>query len=256
MKRKKQIPALFWTAVVLIPLFVLWEIAARAGTIPDFLFSSPTQIWADFCKMLASGLLLHHLKVTAIEAALGLLFGGTFGILTGIFLGTCPKLSPALMPIMTGLNALPKLALAPIFILWFGIGLKSKVMMSALMVFFIFVFNLYAGVRGVSLELVRGVRLLGASKIQIFTKVVLPSVLPWLFTALRTGIGLSIAGAVVGEYLGATEGLGWLITNAGERYNMTRVLGCILAILACAILLDGAVRLLERKVLHQAGAEF
>ncbi len=250
MKPNKRLPPLCWTLLLLIPLFVLWELAARGGHIPAFLFSSPTEIWSDTCAMLASGLLLQHARVTALEAALGLFFGGTFGILTGLFLGLCPKLSPALMPIMTGLNALPKLALAPIFILWFGIGLQSKVVMSALMVFFIFVFNLYAGVRGVSQDLVRGVSLLGASKSQIFAKVIWPSALPWLFTALRTGIGLSVAGAVVGEYLGATEGLGWLITNAGERYNMTRVLACILFILVCAILLDGVLRLLERRVLH------
>ena len=138
-----------WTAVVLALGLVAWEMAAAAGHVDPFFFSRPSLIWAEFLEMLDNGTLALHLSVTAKEAGLGLLLGSVLGTLTGLALGVHPRLSRAVMPLMTGLNGLPKLALGPLLIIWFGIGLKSKVVMSALMVFFIFAFNLFSGVRSV-----------------------------------------------------------------------------------------------------------
>ena len=179
--------------------------------------------------MLHSGMLARHLSVTAQEAGLGLLLGGTLGTLAGLGLGLSPRVSRALMPLMTGLNGLPKLALGPLFIIWFGMGLSSKVLISALMVFFIFAFNLYTGVQG---------------------KVIWPACLPWLLTSLRTGLGLSLSGAIVGEYLGSTRGMGWLLSAAGDVFNAQRVLCCVLILVILIILLDGVVRLLEARLLR------
>ena len=131
------------------------------------------------------------------------------------------------------------------FIIWFGLGLRSKVIMSALMVFFIFVFNLYTGVRGVDPALLSGVRLLGASQGQLLAKVIWPACLPWLLTSLRTGLGLSLSGAIVGEYLGSTKGMGWLLSAAGDVFNSTRVLCCVLVLVVLIIALDAVVHLLE-----------
>lgn len=239
-----------WTAVVLALGLIAWEMAAAAGHVDPFFFSRPSLIWAEFLEMLDNGTLALHLSVTAKEAGLGLLLGSVLGTLTGLALGVHPRLSRAVMPLMTGLNGLPKLALGPLLIIWFGIGLKSKVVMSALMVFFIFAFNLYAGVCGVERELVTAVRLLGASKGQVLTKVIWPASLPWLLTSLRTGLGLSISGAIVGEYLGAGKGMGWVLAAASQRYDVGRVLCCVAVIVCIVVLLDGVVRLLEHRLLR------
>ena len=153
-----------------------------------------------------------------------------------------PRVSRALMPLMTGLNGLPKLALGPLFIIWFGLGLQSKVLISALMVFFIFAFNLYSGVRSVDPALVAAVRLLGGSRWQVLGTVIWPACLPWL--------GLALSGAIVGEYLGSTQGMGWLLSAAGDVYNAQRVLCCVLVLVVIIVLLDGVVRLLERRLLR------
>ena len=239
-----------WTAIVLVLALLLWEGAAAEGLVDVFFFSSPSLVWQALRDLTAKGILQRHLSVTAREAGLGLLFGGVLGTLAGLGLGTHPKVSRGLMPLMTGLNGLPKLALGPLIIIWFGIGLKSKVLISGLMVFFVFAFNLYAVVCGVERELVTAVRLLGASKGQVLTKVIWPASLPWLLASLRTGLGLSISGAIVGEYLGAGQGLGWFIANAGDRYDVNQVMCCVAVIVVLVVLLDGVVRLLERRLLR------
>lgn len=246
----KKLSPVVWTVLVLAVGLCLWEGAAAAERINPFFFSRPTLIWASFLEMLQSGFLGIQCAVTAEEAGLGLLFGGVLGTLTGLLLGTHPRLSQALMPIMTGLNGLPKLALGPLIIVWFGIGLKAKALISGLMVFFVFAFNLYSGVRSVERDLITAVELLGGTKRQILTKVIWPSCMPWLLTSLRTGLGLSVSGAIVGEYLGASRGLGWAITTAGERYDIARVLALVLVILAAVVVLDGVLRLLEKHLLR------
>ena len=211
--------------------------------------------WTALLLLLALGLweataVARHLSVTAQEAGLGLLLAGTLGTLAGLGLGLSPRVSRALMPLMTGLNGLPKLALGPLFIIWFGMGLSSKVLISALMVFFIFAFNLYTGVQSVDPALVGAVRLLGGTQGQILGKVIWPACLPWLLTSLRTGLGLSLSGAIVGEYLGSTRGMGWLLSAAGDVFNAQRVLCCVLILVILIILLDGVVRLLEARLLR------
>lgn len=239
-----------WTVVILAVCLLLWEWAAEAGRINTFFFSSPAQVWREFLSMAGSGLLRRHLLVTAREAVLGLLFGGVLGTLTGLALGVSKKAAAAVMSVMTGLNGLPKLALGPLIIIWFGIGITSKVLISALMVYFVFAFNLYAGVHSVDRALIEAAALLGGNRRQILGKVIWPSCLPWLLASLRTGLGLALSGAIVGEYLGAGQGLGWLISTSGELYNTPRVLCCVLVILVIMVILDGGVRLLEKTLLQ------
>ena len=239
-----------WTALLLLLALGLWEATAAAGYVDPFFFSRPSLLWQEFWTMLHSGMLARHLSVTAQEAGLGLLLGGTLGTLAGLGLGLSPRVSRALMPLMTGLNGLPKLALGPLFIIWSGMGLSSKVLISALMVFFIFAFNLYTGVQSVDPALVGAVRLLGGTQGQILAKVIWPACLPWLLTSLRTGLGLSLSGAIVGEYLGSTRGMGWLLSAAGDVFNAQRVLCCVLILVILIILLDGVVRLLEARLLR------
>ena len=246
---KRADPGL-WTVLVLALLAALWQWASGAGHVDPFYFSSPAGIWRAFLDLTAAGTLQKHLAVTVKEAALGLLLGGVLGTLTGLGLGLHPKCGAALMPLMTALNGVPKLALGPLFILWLGLGLRSKVLISALMVFFQFAFNLYAGVRSVDRDLVLSVRLLGGTGGQILGKVLWPAALPWLLASLRAGLGLSLSGAVVGEYLGASKGLGWAISSAGERYDTAQVLCYVLVIVALVVVLDCILRALEKRLLR------
>ena len=248
--KKRWISPGVWTVLVLAALLLLWQWAASAGHINDFYFSSPGEIWRSFRDLTSAGILQKHLAVTAKEAALGLLLGGVLGALTGLGLGVHPRLSAALMPLMTGLNGVPKLALGPLFIIWLGLGLRSKVLISALMVFFQFAFNLYAGVHSVDRDLVLSVRLLGGTKGQIRRKVLWPASAPWLLASLRAGLGLSLSGAVVGEYLGASKGLGWAISSAGERYDTAQVLCYVLVIVVLVVVLDFVLRGLEKRLLR------
>lgn len=247
---KKRLSPGTWTVLLLALGIVLWELAAAEGHVNPFFFSRPSLVWAEFCAMLENGSMARHLGATLEEAGLGLLFGAVLGALCGLGLGIAPKVSRALMPLFTGLNGLPKLALGPLIIIWFGLGLRSKVLISALMVFFVFAFNLYAGVRAVDGELIAAVKLLGGKRRQIMAKVILPACVPWLLASLRTGLGLSLSGAIVGEYLGASRGMGWIIADAGERYDMERVLCCVAVIVVVVVLLDGIVRLLEGLLLR------
>lgn len=239
-----------WTVLALALAVCLWEWAAAGGHVNPFFFSRPSLIWAEFWEMVDSGAMGRHLSATLEEAGLGLLFGALLGSLAGFALGAAPRVSRALMPLLTGLNGLPKLALGPLIIIWFGLGLRSKVLIAGLMVFFVFVFNLYSGVRAVEPELIAAVKLLGGTRRQVMGKVILPASLPWLLASLRTSLGLSLSGAIVGEYLGASRGMGWVIADAGERYDMERVLCCVAVIVVVVVLLDCVVRLLERWLLR------
>lgn len=252
MKRKSWKRAILYCSLLclcLAILLLLWELFSRSGRIDPLFFSSPSHIWQDFVSMLHSGTLWRHLSITLTEAGLGLLYGCLLGSLVGILLGLARRSAPFVMPVMVGLNSIPKLALAPLFILWFGIGLSSKVLMAGLMVFFIFSFNLYAGYRSVDPALVQTIRMLGANRLQVIRHVVWPSCLPWFLASLRSALGLSLSGAIVGELIGASRGLGWLINDAAGRYDLNRVLCCIFVIVVMMMLLDLCVRLLERILL-------
>ena len=246
----KRVSSGVWTVLILAALVLLWQWGASAGHVNAFYFSSPAAVWHRFLELTAAGTLQKHFAVTVKEAALGLLIGGVLGTLTGLGLGLHPRCSAALMPLMTALNGVPKLALGPLFIIWLGLGLRSKVFISALMVFFQFVFNLYSGVRSVDRDLMLSVRLLGGTRGQLLGKVILPASLPWLTASLRAGLGLSLSGAVVGEYLGAGQGLGWAINAAGDRYDTATVLCYVLVIVALVVVLDGILRAAEKRLLR------
>ncbi len=248
-KSRRRLPPLLWLALLLGALLLFWELLAMQGRIDLIFFSSPSRIWGEFLSMLETGLLYRHLSVTLQEAALGLFYGSVFGSVTGILLGISKRISPVIMPLMVGLNSVPKLALAPLIILWFGIGLGSKVLIAGLMVFFIFTFNLYAGYHSVDASLIQTVRLLGGSRRQLVRLVIWPSCLPWFLASLRTGMGLALSGAIVGEFIGSSRGLGWLINDAGGRYDLTRVLCCVFVVIVIMMVLDALLRALERALL-------
>lgn len=236
--------------IMVVALFIAgWELLVRYNMIDAFYVSQPSQIFDDLLQLFVTGEIYSHLTLTLQEAFLGLILGTTIGIVVGFILGKIELLAKVFEPIITALYGVPKLALAPIFILWFGLGIESKVFLSLLLVFYLVFFNTYGGIRNVDPNLIGAVRLMGASDHQILRKVVLPSCVPWILAGVRAGLGASLLGALVGEYIGASAGLGWMIQYATGTYQIDRVMSCIMILLVTGLLLNTGLKVLEKHLL-------
>jgi NitT/TauT family transport system permease protein len=229
---------------------ITWEIGAEAKMINTFYASQPSAIIRDLYTFIFSGEVTKHLSTTLLEALGGLLFGSLAGIACGVLLGQIKFLADVLEPIITALYGIPKLALAPIFILWFGLGMESKIFISALLVFYLVFFSTFEGIRSVDANIVSAVRLMGASRYQIFKHVTLPSSVPWIITGIRGGIGASLLGAIVGEYMGASAGLGWMVQYATTTYQVDRVMSCLLILLMIGLVFNKLLRMCETRLLQ------
>jgi NitT/TauT family transport system permease protein len=226
-------------------LFALWQFGS--GTLFDsFFVSKPSAIVEEFWGLLVSGRLFYHAAITVTEALAGFICGGLVGAAAGILLGRNETIGTALDPIILVFYSLPKIALAPLFVIWFGIDIKMKIILTATIVFFLVFLNTYTGVRGVSRELVAIMKLMGARENHILGKVVLPSVVTWIFAGLKLSVPYALIGAIVGELIAANRGLGYLLSNAAGQFNTAGVFAAIAAIVILTVLLNLAVRLLER----------
>jgi len=226
-----------------------WELLVLLGLLDPFFMSQPTAIIEDMIDAFATGAILPHIAVTLKEALAGLFLGAAAGVATALVLDKAQTLARVLDPIIMAFYGIPKLALGPIFILWFGLGMKSKIFLAALMVFFLVLFNAYAGFRNVDRALIDAARLMGAKKGQIMRKVVLPSSAPWLLAGMKAGLGAALLGAVVGEYIGANAGLGWMVEYAGGMYDIPRVFTCIITLMLLMAGLNALLGLAERRLL-------
>lgn len=230
-------------------LLAVWELAVRQRLVDPFFTSLPTKIFASFYEGVLSGELLHHAMVTATEMVAGWALGGALGIATGFVLGKFEWLNALLDPIMYALNGLPRVALAPLFILWFGFGFSSKVAIGTSIVYFICVFATYGGIRSVDPGLIQAVKVLGASEIQLNRKVVLPSCLPWIFSGLKVSVGMALIGAIVGEFIGARSGVGYYISYSASLFDTAGVFVGIFILMLMAVALNELIKLVERRFL-------
>jgi NitT/TauT family transport system permease protein len=249
----------FWQALVLVGVFAAWHVLTVPGILPPFYFDDPhkapfffgeplkvfTRIWDWF----VSGDIYRHLWVTLVETMLAFLIGTVSGIAIGIWLALAPTASAIFDPYIKALNAMPRVILAPIFFVWFGLGMASKVALGVTLVFFIVFFNVYQGVREVSPVVLANARMLGASERQLLRYVYLPSAMSWVFASLHNSVGLAFVGAVVGEYLGSAEGVGYLIHQAEGVFDINTVFAGILVLTAFALILDLIVSLAERRLM-------
>lgn len=211
--------------------------------------SSPLQVGARVWAMLMDGTLLIHAWQTFQEAILGLLLGVVIGVATGMMLGRYKRLSEAVDPMVMGLYSLPRVSLAPLFIIWLGIGLSAKVALCASIVLFVVLFNIREGVKAVDQDLVDAFRSMNASRMQMMRHVVLPSLVPWLITSIRISIGLSLIGAVVGEMIGASRGLGWYVTYTTGTYDITGSITALFVLGVMAMGFNAVVSAIEKHVL-------
>jgi len=232
-----------WRVVLLGAFLILWEAATRRGWVDPFFVSQPTVLAMQIADWIRTGFIFRHLVVTMQETIIGFLLGTLLGVAVGFLFAHWEKLARIFDPLMVALNAMPRVVLAPLFILWFGLGLLSKVVMVVSLVFF----STYTGIREVDRDLVNNARILGASPRHMIRHVLLPSALTWIFASLRTSVGFALIGAVVGEYLGSHEGMGYVISYAESMFNATGVLAGLLVLMAAVIALDIGLQRLDAR---------
>jgi NitT/TauT family transport system permease protein len=240
----------FWQIVVGGGALGLWQSLVSLKLLDPFFVSRPSDIVRRVVLWVASGSLWPHLTATLEESVLGLLIGSGFGVSLGFLLARSPILARVLDPYIKMLNAVPRVVLAPLFLLWFGLGIWSKVALAVTLVFFVMFFNTYQGVRDANRVLIDNVRMLGASERQLVRHVLVPSALTWIFSSLQTSLGFAMVGAVVGEYLGATRGLGYVISQAEGTFDTTGVFAGMTVLGAVVVIVSAGVSRLERWLLR------
>ncbi|QHE74890.1 ABC transporter permease [Hydrogenophaga sp. PBL-H3] len=249
-----------WQLGLLVALIVFWYAMTAPGLLPNFMFENDRQaafffgeplrvaerIWAWF---VTNADIYQHLGVTLTETVLAFAIGAIGGLGGGLWLALSPMASAILEPYIKAMNSMPRIILAPIFAVWFGLGIASKVALGVTLVFFIVFFNVYQGVKEVSPVILANARMLGASQKQLLRHVYLPSATSWVFSSLHTSVGLAFVGAVVGEYLGSSQGVGYLILQAEGSFDINTVMAGIVVLTAFALVLDAAVGRIEKRLM-------
>ncbi len=240
-----------WLGLVslLLPL-AAWQLIASFSGLPAFMLPSPALVLARFASVLLDGSLLRHTGYTLLEVLLGLALGSGLATATGYALARSPVLEGMLSPYLVASQAVPVVAIAPLLVIWFGPGLFSKVLICALIVFFPVLVNTVVGLRAVPQALRDLMHSLRATPLQVLRHLEIPAALPVLLGGLRIGATLSVIGAVVGEFVGADRGLGFLVNVGRGRYDTALVFVAIITLVALALLLYGAVVLLEKRALR------
>lgn len=256
---KSRLRLRLYQALLLALLLVLWYALTSPTLLPPIYFSEPNQaafffgeplkVFARLWRWFVSGEIYEHLWVTLVETLLAFLIGTIFGVIVGLWLALAPTASVVLDPYIKAINAMPRVILAPIFFVWFGLDVASKVALGVTLVFFIVFFNVYQGVREVSPVVLANARMLGASRRQLLRHVYVPSAMSWVFASLHNSVGLAFVGAVVGEYLGSARGVGYLIHQAEGFFDMNTVVAGILLLTAFALFLDWGVGLAEKRLM-------
>ncbi|MCM2422083.1 ABC transporter permease [Streptomyces sp. RKAG293] len=245
--------------LLLVAVIGLWEWFARAGIIDPFNFSMPSKIWDQIREWAlhgtAQGSLWEQIWYTLYEALFGWIIGVIAGVLLGIALGRVRFLADVLGPYIKVLNALPRIVLAPIFLIWFGLGPASKVASAVVLVFFPVFFNAFQGAREVDRNLVSNARILGASNRRVTLQVVIPSATSWIFTSLHVSFGFALIGAIVGEYIGATKGLGLLVSASQGTFNAAGVYAAMVILAVVALLAEGLLTFGEKRLFRWKPAE-
>jgi NitT/TauT family transport system permease protein len=243
---RHRVAVIFCQAALLAALLAAWEYATANKALNAFLFGSPSEIWGFLVKMWSDGSLMKDSGVTGLETLLGFLLGNVIGTVLGLALWYSRFVSRVVQPFIVALGSIPIVALAPIVIIWFGTGLASKVAMSTLSVIVVALVIAYKGATGVDDDQINLMRTLGASKWQIFRKLVIPSSLGDIFAGLKLTVGFALIGAIIGEFMSSSEGLGHAIFKAGSLYIIPKVFAALVATIALALFLSFLVGKLER----------
>jgi len=236
-------------ALAVIGFFAAWEIGVRMGWISAFLVGSPFGIFADGFKMVANGELLSDTWYTLFEAILGFIIGTIFGSLLGLALWYSAFVARLVEPFIVAINSVPKIALAPIVVLWFGTGLVSKVMLSVSLTAIVALIAAYQAAKDADVDLQSLLISMGADKHQVFFKAVVPSTLPSIIATFRINIGFGLVGAVVGEFISSQRGLGHMIYNASSLYDLNAVWVGLFTLMIMGFVLYYVIDIVERRSL-------
>jgi len=239
-----------WRILILFAIISLWEGSVLLGWLDPFWMSSPSLIAERFVALILDGSLIYHTGVTLGEAFSGLAAGIVVGAALGLLLGVSPKIGQIVEPFIMAINSLPRVALAPLLVLYVGIGFASKFLLAFSLVVVIIMVNTYEGVKAVEPKLVNSMRILGANQFAIFSKVLLPSCVPWILAGVRVSTSFAIVGAIVGEFISAQAGIGYMIDNASGAYDTTGIMVPLLTLMACGLVIDVVIQALTRHLLR------
>ena len=245
--------AMVWVERVVIVVVVLgvWQALESFKVISADTISDPVDVGRYFFgTLLEQSSFYTDLWLTFQEMILGLILGVAAGVIVGVALGLMPRVASAFQPVIVGLNAVPKIALAPLAVVWLGLGIQSKILIAALGVFFVVFFNIIGGLADRDPVLSQNVRMLGLSRLQTLTTVLLPSIGMWVVTALKVAISLALIGAIVSEYVGANAGLGYEINAAINSVQVTRMVALLVVVAIIGCLLYGLIALAEKQILR------
>ena len=240
--------------LVAVVAIAIWQMVTTTGWFGNpktmqFFFSTPVEVFARTVKVFVDGSIWRHLGITLTETILAFAVGAGAGIVIGFWFARQPLIAAIFDPYVKMINALPRVVLAPIFALWFGLGIWSKVALGFTLVFFVVFFNVYQGVKEVNPVILANARMLGMNERQLLRHVYWPAALSWVFSSLHTSVGFALVGAVVGEYLGSSAGLGYLIQQAEGVFDVAGVFSGMLILAIFVVLIDSLVSLIEKRLL-------
>ena len=239
------------TQISIVVIFIaLWEILARIGKIDSFITSQPSRVLETFLN-LSSNDLLRHLKITCIETLVGFLLGTIMGVAISIILWWSPFMSKVSEPFLVVLNALPKIALGPIIIIWVGSGTPAIIVMALAISLIVTILNILNGLISTDKEKIKMAETFNASKLQILTKIVIPANISTLFNTLKVNIGLSLVGVISGEFLVSKGGLGYLIVYGGQVFKLDLVMTSVIILAIVAAVMYESIEILEKIVMKQ-----
>lgn len=253
-KTRRRIENLVMQILLVASFFALWEYASDRW-IPALFVSKPSRIWDTIWTWLLDGTYATNLLVTIQATVLGFAAGASAGMFLGFLTGAWTRLGDVLMPIVTAFYTLPRLALAPLFLLWFGLGIEFRIVFAAVIVFFLVYFNTFFGVREVSRELISAVRIMGANRLQVAYRVIIPSALVWVTAGLKISVPYALVGVVVAEMLASDKGMGYLLSRGASQFAAYESFAAIAGLLVVSLVVDWIITAITRHVLRwkQAG---
>jgi NitT/TauT family transport system permease protein len=256
-RRRRRILVNSLRVLILVVIIGGWQLLTSVGNPPlidSFFWGQPSGIWNQLVIWVrqgtAQGPLWEQIAVTLEEAVIGFVIGVVLGVIFGVVLGRNRFLADVLSPYIKAANSIPRVTLAPLFVIGLGLGIQSKVALAAVLVFFIVFFNAFQGVREVDRNLLANAQILGASQRRLSTEVIIPSALTWILASLHTSFSFALVGAVVGEFLGATQGLGLMIQNAGANFNANGIFAAMVILAAVALITEVLVTALENRLIR------
>jgi NitT/TauT family transport system permease protein len=253
-RRRRRILINSLRVLILVVIIGGWQFTTSVGIVDPFFWGQPSGIWNQLVTWVtqgtAQGPLWEQIAVTLEEAVIGFVIGVVLGVIFGVVLGRNRFLADVLSPYIKAANSIPRVTLAPLFVIALGLGSQSKIALAAVLVFFIVFFNAFQGVREVDRNLLANAQILGASQRRLSTEVIIPSAMSWILASLHTSFSFALVGAVVGEYIGATKGLGLMIQNAGSNFNANGIFAAMVILAAVALITEVLVTALENRLIR------